>query len=98
MSRLPLLWLALGTILTALPRSVAGAPPDPRLAGYQWPPGWKVEIAAIEPLVINPIHMSFGLDGRLYVIEWLAGRTPNDRIKVLTDTNADGIFDKAEIV
>ena len=61
------------------------------------PPGWKVEIAATEPLVINPVTMTFGPDGRLYVVEWQAGRGPNDHIKVLTDTDGDGTFDKAEM-
>ncbi len=71
--------------------------PDPRLAGYRTPPGWKVEIAATEPLVINPVTMTFGADGRLFVVEWQAGRGPNDHIKVLTDTDGNGTFDKAEM-
>ena len=71
--------------------------PDPRLAGYRTPPGWKVEIAATEPTVVNPVTMTFGPDGRLYVVEWKEGRGPNDHIKVLTDVDGDGAFDKAEM-
>ncbi|WP_422925233.1 PVC-type heme-binding CxxCH protein [Singulisphaera sp. PoT] len=74
-----------------------GAEADPRLAGYRTPPGWKVEIAAAEPLVVNPVTMTFGDDGRLYVIEWKEGREFNDHIKVLTDTDGNGTFDKAEM-
>ncbi len=74
-----------------------GAETDPRLAGYRTPPGWKVEIAASEPLVINPVTMTFGNDGRLFVVEWKEGREPNDHIKVLTDTDGNGTFDKAEM-
>src|SRR6185312_12678472 len=76
---------------------VAPAPSQDPLAGYRVAPGWKVEIAAAEPLVVNPVTMTFGLDGRLYVVEWLEGRGPNDRIKVLTDLDGDGTFDKAEV-
>ncbi len=70
---------------------------DPRLKGYRTPPGWRVEIAAAEPLVINPVTMTWGEDGRLYVVEWYEGRGPNDRIKVLTDTDGDGVFDKSDV-
>jgi putative membrane-bound dehydrogenase-like protein len=41
--------------------------------------------------------MTFGADGRLFVVEWQAGRGPNDHIKVLTDTDGNGTFDKAEM-
>jgi putative membrane-bound dehydrogenase-like protein len=73
------------------------ADPDPRLAGYRVAPGFKVTIAATEPLVINPVAMTFGDDGRLFVIEWNSGNGPNDHIKVLTDTDGDGVFDKSAI-
>ena len=46
------------------------------------PPGWKVAIAATEPMVVNPVTMTFGDDGRLYVVEWTgraAGRTTTSR-------------------
>ncbi len=83
--------LAVSTFLTVSEAA------DPRLEGYRTPPGWKVEIAATEPLVINPVTMTFGDDGRLYVVEWQAGREPNDRIKVLTDKDGDGTFDESAI-
>ena len=70
---------------------------DPRLDGYRVAPGYKLEIAATDPLVINPVTMTFGDDGRLFVIEWQQGRGPNDRIKVLTDKDGDGTFDEASI-
>ena len=85
----------LGTTLLAT--TALAAEPDPRLAGYRTPPGWKVAIAATEPLVVNPVTMTFGPDGRLYVVEWKEGRGPNDHIKVLTDADGDGVFDKAEM-
>ena len=93
MSR-PTLLVALWIGSTVMPSARAD---DPRLNGYRSPAGWKVEIAATEPLVVNPVTMTFGDDGRLYVVEWQAGRGPNDRIKVLTDRDGDGTFDEAAI-
>ena len=83
--------------LAGLTVSTLQARADDRLAQTRIPSGWKVEIAASEPMVVNPVTMTFGDDGRLYVIEWKEGREPNDHIKVLTDDNGDGIFDRAEM-
>ena len=44
---------------------------DPRLKGYLTPEGFKLEIVATEPAVVNPVGMTFGPDGTLYVLEWL---------------------------
>lgn len=43
---------------------------DPRLKGYFTPEGLKVEIVADFPVVQNPVGMTFGDDGSLYVLEW----------------------------
>jgi len=43
---------------------------DPRLKGYKTPDGFKVEIVATEPTIINPVGMTFGPDGTMYVLEW----------------------------
>lgn len=85
----------LAALVAALPL-LAGAD-DPRLAPYRVAPGYKLQIAATEPMVINPVAMTFGLDGRLFVIEWLAGGGPNDRIRVLTDKDGDSTFDESSI-
>ena len=44
---------------------------DPRLKGYKTPDGFKVEIACEEPTIINPVGMTFGPDGTLFVLEWV---------------------------
>jgi len=72
------------------------AGPEPAPADVRRPKGWDVRVAASEPLVVNPVTMTFGPDGRLYVVEWKAGRGPNDLIKVLTDADGDGRFDRAD--
>lgn len=55
-------------------------PPAPRwfksvdqggdLKGYLTPEGVKLEVVADFPVVTNPVGMTFGEDGSLYVIEW----------------------------
>jgi len=43
---------------------------DPKLAGYETPDGIRLEIAAKEPTVVNPVGLSFDDDGRPHVIRW----------------------------
>ena len=43
---------------------------DSRLKGYQTPEGFKLEIVATDPVVVNPVGMTFSPDGTLFVIEW----------------------------
>ncbi|MCU0705084.1 MAG: HEAT repeat domain-containing protein [Fimbriiglobus sp.] len=49
---------------------------DPRLKGLMAPEGFKVELVADAPVVINPVAMTFAPDGTLFVAEWVpdAGR------------------------
>ena len=69
-------------------------------------PGYKLEIAAADPLVGNPVAMSFGPDGRLWVVEMRAFMPNPDgkgedakvgSIAVLEDTDHDGRFDKRTV-
>jgi putative membrane-bound dehydrogenase-like protein len=93
---MPTARLALALSLTPFIAAAARAA-DPRLDGYKTPPGWRVEVAATEPLVVNPVTMTWGPDARPYVIEWTPGAGPNDRVKVLTDSDGDGTFDRADM-
>ena len=43
---------------------------DPRLSGLLAPEGFRVEIVADAPTVINPVAMTFAPDGTLFVAEW----------------------------
>jgi quinoprotein glucose dehydrogenase len=94
---MPLRSISSIALLAVLPALIARADDDPRLKGYRVAPGYKLQIAATEPMVINPVAMTCGDDGRLFVIEWTPGEGPNDHIKVLTDTDGDGTFDKSAI-
>lgn len=84
-------------------------PPTPVLSAeesmrtFRVAPGFRVELVAAEPLVVNPVAMSFGPDGRLWVVEFRGympdaeGRGELEKVGViatLRDTDGDGRMDK----
>ncbi len=67
-------------------------------------PGYRVELAAAEPLVQDPIALAWGPDGKLWVVEMgdyplgTDGKgKPGGRVKFLEDTDGDGKYDKATV-
>ena len=63
--------------------------------------GFRIEQAAAEPLVTDPVAMAFDENGRLYVVE-MRDYSEDDkanlgRVRLLEDTNDDGRFDKSTI-
>lgn len=80
--------------------------PAESLATIRVPAGFRVELAASEPMIEEPIAMSFDEDGRAYVVEMrtfmrdIAGsreRDPICRISRLEDTDGDGRFDRSTV-
>lgn len=80
--------------------------PNESLATIRVPEGFRVELAASEPMIEEPVAMSFDADGRAYVVEMrtfmrdIAGsreRDPIGRISRLEDTDGDGRFDRATV-
>ncbi|HZZ81955.1 MAG TPA: PVC-type heme-binding CxxCH protein [Gemmataceae bacterium] len=63
---------------------------DPRLKGYFAPEGIKVEIVADAPDVINPVGMTFGPDGTLYVLEWVETKDFGSPKQYIEFTYKDG--------
>src|SRR5436189_4329519 len=51
-----------------LPR-VPPTPPEKVLSTFKVKPGFKIELVAAEPLVVDPIALCFDEDARMYVIE-----------------------------
>lgn len=76
--------------------------PEESAKHIQVPPGFKFELFASEPDIINPISMNWDERGRLWVVETVD--YPNtvrndegvgdDRIKICEDTDGDGRADK----
>ncbi|MBI5769482.1 MAG: c-type cytochrome [Verrucomicrobia bacterium] len=85
-----------------LPRYPAVAPRD-AVATWKVKRGFKVELAAAEPLVRDPIAICFDENGRMFVCEMIdyseeRERTPHlGRISVLEDTNGDGVYDTTRV-
>src|SRR5213596_1905623 len=85
-----------------LPR-VPPTEPDQALSTFQIKGGFRIELVAAEPLVVDPIAMAFDEDGRLFVVEMRdypqrRNETPHlGRIRLLQDTDGDGRFDKSTV-
>ena len=83
-----------------LPR-VPPTEPNKTLATFQIKKGFRLELVAAEPLVVDPIAMSFDEDGQLFVVEMrdYSERRPErlGRIRRLEDTDSDGHFDKSTV-
>ena len=92
------------------PKEVPDIPPvepDKALDTFRIKKGFRLELVAHEPMVVDPIQMAFDEDGRLYVVEmrWYQAETRTDlmfderigRIRLLEDVNGDGRFDKSSI-
>ncbi len=67
-------------------------------------PGLKVELIAAEPLVMDPISLDWGPDGKLWVVEMAdyplgsdGKGTPGGRVRFLEDTNGDGKYDSSTL-
>ena len=78
--------------------------PEDSLAHTQVPVGWKLELFAAEPDIVNPICLAWDERGRLWVAETVdypnevqSTRKGNDSIKILEDTDGDGRCDKVTI-
>ena len=74
------------------------------LRHFRTKPGLKVELAASEPLIQDPVAIDWGADGKLWVCEMHdypsgldSNWQPGGRVKFLTDTNGDGLYDSSTI-
>ncbi len=79
--------------------------PAKERATFQMPDGFKVELVASEPNVVDPVAMAFDEKGRLFVAELRVypndgvakGAKPNSRIVMLDDADGDGTFEKSTV-
>ncbi|MDB6111456.1 MAG: cytochrome c [Pedosphaera sp.] len=72
-------------------------------ATFQVKKGFHIELVASEPNVVSPVALSFDAGGRMFVVEMIdyserRDETPHlGRIRMLEDTDGDGIFDKSTV-
>ena len=74
------------------------------LESLQLRPGYTIQAIATEPLIADPVTARLDLEGRLWVVEMPDypvgpgdGEAPSGRIKILDDTDHDGIFDRSTV-
>ncbi|MEZ6041977.1 MAG: FG-GAP-like repeat-containing protein [Planctomycetaceae bacterium] len=80
-----------------------GLEPEAAAAHMTVPPGFKVQLAAGEPTVHQPVAMCFDARGRVWIAEahTYPLRAENgqgkDKILILEDTDGDGTLDKSKV-
>lgn len=80
-----------------------GQSPADALKSLQLPGGFKAELIAAEPDVVQPIAFTFDERGRIWVVEGNSYPQPRevgkgqDRIKILEDKDGDGSFETKKI-
>ncbi len=85
-------------------RPVPPKPPQEVLKTFEAVDGFQMQLVAAEPLIYDPVAAAFDEDGRLYVCEMrdypyrpAAGKPALGRIRLLEDTDGDGVFDKSTV-
>ena len=80
--------------------------PAQEAASFQLEPGFAIQLVAAEPMVQDPVVITFDEDGRLWVVEMrgfmptIDGEgedAPVGRISVLEDTDGDGQMDTSTV-
>jgi putative membrane-bound dehydrogenase-like protein len=106
--------LIVGTVHKLLPRAFysdekkAEFPlpksPEESLASIRVAEGMQIELVAAEPLIVDPVAIDFGPDGKLWVVEMYdypegldGDYQPGGRVKYLEDLDGDGKYEKATL-
>ncbi len=78
--------------------------PEESLAALHVARGFRAELVAAEPLVMDPVAFDWDVQGRLWVVEMadyplgMDGRgQPGGRVRVLKDIDGDGRFDESQL-
>lgn len=83
-----------------LPRLKPTVPADV-MKTFSVRPGFHLELVAHEPLVVSPVAVDFDEYNRMFVVEMIDYSERRDerlsRIRMLEDTNGDGVFDKSTV-
>jgi putative heme-binding domain-containing protein len=80
--------------------------PEEALKSFKLAPGFRVELVAAEPLVVDPVQFEFDPDGRIWAVEfrgWMLDidgtgeGDPIGQVVVLEDTDGDTVMDKSTV-
>ena len=78
--------------------------PEKAPLSFQLEPGLRIELVAAEPLIVDPVAIDWGPDGKLWVVEMrdypmgIDGKwKPGGRVKYLEDLDGDGHCERATI-
>jgi putative membrane-bound dehydrogenase-like protein len=96
MTRSPYLW-HLAVLLGWLPAASAwaqGFPPEEAVRRMQLPDGFQARLVACEPMIRQPVTMSFDDRGRMWVIQYLQYPTPAGLKPVKMDQYLRTIYDR----
>ncbi|MCE9531346.1 MAG: hypothetical protein K8T89_09540 [Planctomycetes bacterium] len=86
-------------------KSPGALSPREELATFRTLKGFKVELVASEPDVVDPVAMCFDERGRMFVCEMVGypnggvakGEEKRGRVRMLTDADGDGVYEKSVI-
>lgn len=76
------------------------------MKSFRIAPGFRVELVAAEPLIQDPVVISFDADGRMWAVEMTTympdaygtgEKAPRGKIVILDDTDGDGRMDKRSV-
>lgn len=80
-----------------LPR-IAPTPPEKAIDTIQIKEGYRIELAAAEPLVASPVAICWDEQGRMYVVEMRGYSEHRDeklsRVRLVHDDDNDGVYDR----
>lgn len=98
------------TAAVAAPATTSRAPdspprsPEESLQGIHVRDGYEVQLVAAEPLVVDPVAIDWGADGKLWVAEMadyplgMDGKgKPGGRVRFLEDADDDGRYDRSTV-
>lgn len=80
--------------------------PEEELTSFKLEPGFKIQLVASEPMVQDPVFLTYDADGRLWVVEMRGfmpdidgqgEQAPVGRVSVLEDLDGDGVMDSSHI-
>lgn len=83
-----------------LPR-IPPTPPEDALATFEVKPGFRLDLIASEPLLVDPVTVAFDENSRLFVVEMVDYSERREerlgRIRLLEDLDGDGRFDTSTV-